>query len=127
MLVSAVVLFTPLVENIWVILVLVTVSLAGTSAATGLNSALLTDLLPSSSNSGAANGMLVVGGNAFGLLAPIITGYVIDRTGSYDAAWVISGVLLPAGMVISLTMTRRPIRIGEENAAGAAFGVGGRV
>jgi MFS family permease len=127
MLLSAAVLFTPLVENIWLLLGLVTVSLAGTSAATGLNSALLTDLLPSSSNAGTANGMLVVGGNIFGLLAPIVTGYVIDRTGSYDAAWVISGVLLLTGMVISLTMTRRPIRVGAENAGGAVFGAGGRL
>jgi MFS family permease len=127
MLVSAVVLLTPLVENIWLILILVTVSLAGTSAATGLNSALLTDLLPSSSNSGAANGMLVVGGNVFGLMAPIVTGYVIDRTGSYDAAWVISGALLLAGMVISLTMTRRPIRSGVPDEAVADYAVGERI
>jgi hypothetical protein len=49
------------------------------------------------------------------------------RTGSYEAAWDISGVLLLAGMVISLTMTRQPIRAGEESVAGAAFGMGGRV
>jgi dipeptide/tripeptide permease len=65
--------------------------------------------------------------NRVGLLAPIVTGYVIDRTGSYDAAWVISSVLLLTGIVISLTMTRWPIRNGEENAAGAAFSMGGRV
>jgi MFS family permease len=109
MLVSTVVLLTPLVSNIWLILVLVTVSLTGTSAATGLNAALLTDLLPSSSNAGTANGVVVVGGNTFGMLAPIVTGYVIAGTGSYDAAWLISGALLIAGMIISMTMTRRPI------------------
>jgi ACS family glucarate transporter-like MFS transporter len=118
MLVSAVVLLTPLVSDIWLILILVTVSLAGTSAATGLNAALLTDLLPSASNAGTAHGVLVVGGNTFGLLAPIVTGYVIDRTGRYDAAWIISGALLLAGMVISLTMTRRPIRSADSEAAG---------
>lgn len=109
--VSAVVLLTPLVTNIWLILLLVTVSLTGTSAATGLNSALLTDLLPSSASAGRAHGVLVVGGNTFGLLAPIVTGYVIDRTGSYDGAWIISGVLLVAGMAVTLTMTRRPIGV----------------
>ena len=119
MLVSAVVLLTPLVDNIWLILILVTVSLAGTSAATGLNSALLTDLLPHASNAGAANGILVIGGNTFGLLAPIVTGFVIERTGSYDSAWVISGVLLLAGMIISLTMTRQPIRTASPDPAGA--------
>lgn len=80
---------------------LVTVSLTGTSAATGLNSALLTDLLPSASHAGTATGILVVGGNAFGMLAPIVTGYVI------------------AGTVISLTMTRQPIRTGDVTMVGS--------
>jgi ACS family glucarate transporter-like MFS transporter len=109
MLISSVVLLTPLVSDIWVILVLVTVSLTGTSAATGLNNALLSDLLPSSSNAGTANGVLVIGGNIFGMMAPVVTGYVIAGTGSYDGAWVISGALLLAGMIVTLTMTRRPI------------------
>ena len=98
-----------MIGNIWLILVLVTVSLTGTSAATGLNAALLTDLLQSPVDAGKANGVLVVGGNIFGMLAPIVTGYVIAGTGSYDVAWVISGLLLVAGALISLTMTRRPI------------------
>jgi MFS family permease len=112
MLVSTVVLLTPLISNIWVILVLMTVSLTGTSAATGLNNALLTDLLSSSHNAGTANGVLVVGGNIFGMMAPVVTGYVIAGTGSYDGAWVISGALLLAGMIITITMTRRPIGAG---------------
>lgn len=112
MLISAVVLLTPLVGNIWMILLLMTVSLTGTSAATGLNNALLTDLLPSSSNAGTANGVLVVGGNIFGMIAPVVTGYVIAGTGSYDGAWLIAGALLLAGMIITLTMTRRPIGAG---------------
>jgi MFS family permease len=109
LLVSAVVLLTPMVSNIWVILLLMTVSLTGTSAATGLNNALLTDLLPSSSNAGTANGVLVVGGNIFGMMAPVVTGYVIAGTGSYDGAWLISGALLLGGAIITTTMTRRPI------------------
>jgi len=111
LLVSSVVLLTPIVTNIWLILLLVTVSLTGTSSATGLNSALLADLLPTSSNAGTATGVLVVGGNIFGLLAPIATGYVIAMTGSYDFAWLISGGLLLAGMVITITMTRHPIGV----------------
>jgi MFS family permease len=109
MLISSVVLLTPLVNNIWLILLLVTISLTGTSAATGLNVALLTDLLPSSSHAGTANSVVVLGGNVFGTMAPIVTGYVIAATGRYDGAWLIAGALLLAGMVVCLTMTRRPI------------------
>jgi MFS family permease len=120
MLISAVVLLTPLVSDIWLILVLMTVSLTGTSAATGLNNALLSDLLPSSSNAGVANGVLIVGGNIFGMMAPIVTGYVIAGTGSYDGAWLISGALLLAGMLITITMTRRPIGAGAAGIAGSS-------
>lgn len=118
MLISAVVLLTPLVSNIDVILILITVSLTGTSAATGLNGALLTDLLASSSNAGLANGVLVVGGNVFGMLAPVVTGYVIAETGSYDGAWLIAGTLLLAGTLITLTLTRHPI--GADSGAAVA-------
>jgi dipeptide/tripeptide permease len=52
---------------------------------------------------------VVVGGNIFGMIAPIATGYVIDSTGSYDYAFVIAGALLVIGAVVVLTMTRRPI------------------
>lgn len=57
------------------------------------------------------------------MLAPIVTGYVIAGTGSYDAAWLISGALLIAGMIISMTMTRRPIRAGADVADGVASSV----
>ena len=39
---------------------------------------------------GKAMGFVVVGGNLFGLMAPIVTGYVIEATGSYDAAFLIA-------------------------------------
>ena len=56
-----------------------------------------------------AMAFLVVGGNVFGLMAPIVTGYVIAVTGSYDMAFVIAGVLLVIGATSILTLTRRPI------------------
>lgn len=109
MLVSAVVLATPFVESTWLIMIVFTISLIGTSAATGLNSALLADLLRTPDDAGKANGMLVVGGNIFGLMAPIATGYIIAATGSYNGGFVISGLLLLAGAAIVMTMTHQPI------------------
>jgi len=52
---------------------------------------------------------VVIGGNVFGLMAPIVTGYVIQITGSYTWAFLIAGLLLVSGATIVLTMTRRPI------------------
>ncbi len=109
MLGAAVVLFTPMVNSIWLILVLITASLTGLSTSVALNISLINDLLRSPQDSAKAVGILTIGGNIFGLLAPIITGYVISATGSYDWAFIIAGLLLVSGATISWTMTRRPI------------------
>jgi MFS family permease len=106
---SAVIVLLPFVDDIWAILAIFTVALTGTSAATGLNSALLTDLLVSPSDAGKAHAVLVVGGNIFGTLAPIVTGYVIADTGTFDATWYFCGALLIAGALIVMSFTRGTI------------------
>jgi ACS family glucarate transporter-like MFS transporter len=109
LLISAVVLFTPFTRSVPLIMMLITVGLIFSNTALALNQAVLNDLLRIPSNSGRANSILFFGGNSFGLLAPIITGFVIQITGKYELAFVIAGVLLLAGSVISFTMTRDAI------------------
>ena len=109
MLLAAVILFAPFINDIWVILGLIALSLTGIAATTSLNFALLNDLLPNPRDVGIAMAFVVVGGNLFGLMAPIVTGYVIAATGSYDMAFVIAGTLLVAGAASVLTLTRQPI------------------
>lgn len=123
MLSSSVILLAPVVDNIWLILALITISLTGISTAISLNIALLNDLLRSPQDAGKAMGILITGGNVFGILAPIVTGYVIAGTGSYNWAFVVAGLLLAAGATISLTMTRRPIEAMGDSAAPSATGV----
>ena len=106
---AAVVLFAPFLDNIWLILALVTLSLIGLSTAISLNITLTGDLLQSPKDAAKAVGVLTIGGNIFGTLAPIITGYIISITGGYDGAFLLAGCLLILGAVASLTMTRRPI------------------
>ena len=65
--------------------------MTSSAVANALNASLLLDLLDSSDDTGKATGLLVTGGNVFGLLALIVTGYVI------------------ACRVVVLTLTRRPI------------------
>jgi ACS family glucarate transporter-like MFS transporter len=113
MLSSAVILFTPFVDNTWVLLSLFTLSLTGMATAISLNFSLVNDLLRNPEDSGKAMAILVVGGNSFGIIAPIVTGHVIQRTGSYNWAFGIAGLLLVAGATILLTMTRTPIEIPE--------------
>ena len=126
MVIASVILAAPLVENLWIILLLITISLAGISSTTSLNWALLNDLLPNPRDIGKAMGFLVVGGNSFGLCAPIVTGYAIAWTGSYDWAFIIAGVLLLAGATATLTMTRRPMTV-EHRREGAGFQVDGTI
>jgi len=106
---SAVVLATPFATSTWLVLALISISMTGAAVANALNASLLLDLLDSSKDAGKATGLLVTGGNVFGLLAPIVTGYVIAGTGSYGGAFAVAGGLLISGALVVLTMTRRPI------------------
>jgi ACS family glucarate transporter-like MFS transporter len=109
MLTGSAILVVPFASNLGVLLVIFSVALAGIASTTALNYALLNDLLPSSTHIAKAMAFLVAGGNCFGMIAPIATGYVIQATGSYNWAFGIAGLLLLAGAIIVMTMTRAPI------------------
>jgi ACS family glucarate transporter-like MFS transporter len=121
MAIAAIVLAAPFVDNVWVLLALITLSLTGVATTTSLNFALLNDLLPNPKDIGRAMAFLVVGGNVFGLLAPIVTGYVISITGSYDWAFGIAGLLLVGGATATLTLTRKPMVVDAEQSVTAAI------
>lgn len=109
MLAASVVLLAPLVDSVAVILALITVSLTGLATGLSLNIALTADLLQSPQDAGKAMAIQVSGGNVFGIVAPIATGYIIAATGSYDLAFVAGGVLLLVGAAVTYTLTRTPI------------------
>jgi hypothetical protein len=54
----------------------------------------------------AAFAFLVLGGNTFGLLAPILTGYIVAATGSFDSAFIVAGALAFVGAVAALVLAR---------------------
>lgn len=103
---GSVILLVPMANSVGLILLLITIALTGVSSAISLNFALLNDLLKSPADIGTATGTQVFGGNVFGLLAPIVTGYVISSTGNYDLAFVIAGCLLVIGTASALFLTR---------------------
>jgi ACS family glucarate transporter-like MFS transporter len=109
LLLSALGMAIPLVNSLalLVILTVFPVSFGGTATAT--NAALCNDLLRSQNDAGRAFAFMVLGGNVFGLLAPIVTGYLVDATGSFASAFILAGVLSLAGAVVSLTMTRHTL------------------
>jgi ACS family glucarate transporter-like MFS transporter len=77
--------------------------------AVGLNMALTNDLVRNPAFSASAAGILLFGGNSFGSMAPLVTGFIVKRTGSFDAAFVLAGVLMIMAALISYFMTRVPI------------------
>ncbi len=108
-LLSAIVLVTNAVGNEYVLLVLISISLACISSALSLNIALTNDLVWNPEMVGTAMGFLILGGNIFGSLVPIVTGYIVKWTGSFDIAFYLAGFLLVVAALICFTMTRRPV------------------
>ena len=106
---SCAMLAVPFVTTTWGLLLALTLSLAGVQSALGTNYSLVSDLVRAGGGIGKAVSWLQLGGNIFGLAAPILTGYIIAATGSYTSAFMLAGGLLVLGAVFALTMTRRPV------------------
>ncbi len=117
MLFGSVILLTPLVSNDYLVLVLITIALGGVASAVALNIALVGDLLRTPADSGRATGLLILGGNVFGIMAPIVTGYVVQATGSFNMAFVVAGALLAFGALTVFLLARTPIGPGAGETA----------
>lgn len=111
MVLAAIILFAPLVDSLPLVVTLLALSLTGVAATTSQIFSLVNDLLLNPKDIGAAMGFTVVGGNVFGMMAPIVTGYIISATGSYTYAFIVAGALLMAGAASILFLTRRPIGV----------------
>jgi len=96
----------PFVQSLAAIIALVTIAVSFAHVGPATNGALVSDLLRSPSDAGRAFAFLVLGGNTFGLLAPIVTGYIVAATGSFDSAFVVAGALALVGAVAALVLAR---------------------
>lgn len=123
MLIASCILLIPFADSTIALVAISSLTLAGIASTTSLNFSLLNDMLPSAGDVGRAVAFVVMGGNLFGMLAPVVTGYVIQASGGYNAAFIIAGSLLVIGAVIALTMTRKPMLpvTSEAQVAGAAL------
>ncbi|HAK92667.1 MFS transporter [Massilia timonae] len=106
---SSVILLVPMLAETWAILLVITLSLATCASAISLNLSLVNDLLRSNQDVGTAAGFVTAVGNLFGLLAPIVTGYVVAGTGGFAAAFAVVGILLIVGAALSVFGARRPV------------------
>jgi ACS family glucarate transporter-like MFS transporter len=112
-LLSGVVLLTNMVVNEYLLLLLISISLTCISSALSLNIALTNDMVWNPAIVGLATSFLILGGNIFGSLVPVATGYIVKWTGSFDIAFYLAGFLLFAAALISFTMTRKPLTFEE--------------
>lgn len=106
-LVSALILSTTYVGSISIAMVVLTVSLSFNSFAQSMNFALVNDRLRSEGDVGRAYAFVTLGGISFGILGPIVTGYLVSFTGDFKVALVLCGALAVLGAVLTLTTTRR--------------------
>ena len=96
----------PFVQSLAAVITLITIAVSAAHVGPAANGALVADLLRSPGDAGRATAFLVLGGNTFGLLAPIVTGYVVAATGSFNAAFVVAGALALVGAVAALVLVR---------------------
>jgi MFS family permease len=121
MLVSAAsILLIPFIDRLWLIVVVLAVARSTGAAGSALNFALVTDLVRNPADIGKVTSITVLGGNSFGMMGPIVTGYVVALTGSFNGTFAVAGVLALIGAVATLTMTRKPIEPYAEFGRGAA-------
>jgi len=115
---AGVVLLTPFASSTTMMVVLLTIALTFNGASQSWNFALTNDLLTSQNDVGRAFAFLTLGGNSFGIMAPIVTGYLVSGTGSFTSAFIVCGVLAVIGTLAALFATRGTV--GETRPSAAA-------
>jgi dipeptide/tripeptide permease len=102
-------LLIPYVDSLAAIIVLISIAVSFANTGPAANATLTSDLLRSPADAGRAFAFLVLGGNVFGLLAPIVTGYLVESSGSFSSAFIAGGALALVGAVVTLTLSRGAI------------------
>jgi ACS family glucarate transporter-like MFS transporter len=116
--ISACVLIVPFAGSLPVAMLFLIIAFGGNTFAQSMNFALVNDRLKSSSDVGRAFAIFTLGGVSAGMLAPIVTGYLVQATGTFDSAMALTGCVALIGTMLTLFMTRRPIgeRVEHETA-----------
>jgi MFS family permease len=99
----------PYVESLAAIVVLISITVSFASAGPAANATLTSDLLRSPADAGRAFAFLVLGGNLFGLMAPIVTGYLVEASSGFSSAFIAGGTLALIGSAVTLVLSRGAI------------------
>jgi MFS family permease len=99
----------PFVQSLAAVIALITIAVSFAHVGPAANGALVGDLLRSPGDAGRAFAFLVLGGNTFGLLAPIVTGYLVEATKSFNSAFFAAGALALIGAIAIVALARGTI------------------
>ncbi len=122
MVIGTTVLAAPAVHNAVLLLAVMTVVLTAVNGASGFNLTMVNDLAENPRDAARVMSLVVFGGNSCGLLAPIITGYVVSATGGFDWAFRIAAGLLLTGALLSITLVRGRVTAQHPHEAAAEVG-----
>lgn len=92
----------------WLVFVLA-VSVTFLANAISLNAALCNDLVRHPADAGTAIALFTSGANVIAVTAPIVTGYLVGASGSFDAAFLLTGAVLLVGAGILVLVVRGAI------------------
>jgi ACS family glucarate transporter-like MFS transporter len=100
----------PAIHSLVFLEILLTWSIAMNFSTNSLILALANDLIRRPQLAGLGTGLVAFGGNVFGLLAPIVTGFIVGATGGYTGAFLVGAVFALIGCVVILTMANKPVK-----------------
>ena len=110
MLLSTCIVYVPFANDLVMMEIVIVASVLLATAANSLNYALAGDMCFDKNSAGTVFALLVLGGNGFGFVAPMLTGFIIAKTHEYTLSFALAAALLVAGMAISWLMVRRPLQ-----------------
>jgi nitrate/nitrite transporter NarK len=117
MLLSTCIVYVPFARDLVMMEIVIVASVLLATAANSLNYALAGDMCFDKNSAGTVFALLVLGGNGFGFVAPMLTGFIIAKTHEYTLSFALAAALLVAGMAISWLMVRRPLQPASPTAA----------
>lgn len=94
---------------------LLTISLSGLGVASP-NTWTLTQAVSSKRIVGTVSGIQNFGGNVGGILAPMLTGFIVHLTGSFTLALTLCGAILVAGVIAYWFLVKEKVELADEPA-----------
>jgi ACS family glucarate transporter-like MFS transporter len=97
---------TPWLPEIWEVVLALTISITFLANAISLNAVLCNDLVQRPGDAARAIATMTSGSNVIGVTAPIVTGYIVGSSASFNNAFLLVGVVLVLGACLLLGLTR---------------------